>query len=369
MSKNKGKIKTRVSSEHFLVGQEKADLGADARQGKLPLTKNVLQYLFHLKNLPENKFKSVSKLVCCPMKTGTRVASCEENCICVVNRVKNEGNWVASGLPMVTDQSIMNKIVGLNEEFKALDKNKTKSGTNIAKREKFISKLNGLFDISAKDAINLIKNDRLRKDEDKNEDVAFLEDQRDQNQRKMCVGKLDKNYEKAVQNKAWRAKREERVVLKVSDNPGNNNEIENDEFEECKDKSDKNDEDFKVPEQKTKKANTVTITLPRKRLAQETAVTAKRHKLSITAQRDMLANIINVGGGDVSEFSISNKTVRTAGAEAISDCADKIKSNFKKYVKEELGGITNDNKNSYYFFSAGPVKVSSLNSLSPNGNG
>ena len=78
--------------------------------------------------------------------------------------------------------------------------------------------------------------------------------------------------------------------------------------------------------------------MSRKRLAKETAITAKRHKIGIVAQRDFLANVINVGGGDVKEFSLSNKTVRTAGTDSVKEAAEQIKKDFKKIVKEDLGG-------------------------------
>ena len=56
------------------------------------------------------------------------------------------------------------------------------------------------------------------------------------------------------------------------------------------------------------------------------------------AQGDLLANIINVGGGDVNDFSLSNKTVRLAGAASVKESADQIKRDFKKLVEEDLGG-------------------------------
>ena len=55
----------------------------------------------------------------------------------------------------------------------------------------------------------------------------------------------------------------------------------------------------------------------------------KRHKIGVTAQRDLLANVINCGGGDVSDFSLSNKTVRRSGTVAVKEAAMKIKTDFK----------------------------------------
>ena len=45
---------TRSNTDHFLVGQEQTDLGSEAKAGKLPKTRAVLQYMFNRKNSPKN---------------------------------------------------------------------------------------------------------------------------------------------------------------------------------------------------------------------------------------------------------------------------------------------------------------------------
>ena len=42
----------------------------------------------------------------------------------------------------------------------------------------------------------------------------------------------------------------------------------------------------------------------------------------------MLANIINVGGGNIEDFPLSNSAVRNAGAKEVSEFAASIKSDF-----------------------------------------
>ena len=71
MSNTSSGFNSRTSTDHFLVGPEMSDLGKDARQGKLPLTRDVLKYLFHRKGLPEFKSKPVEQAICCPLKSGT----------------------------------------------------------------------------------------------------------------------------------------------------------------------------------------------------------------------------------------------------------------------------------------------------------
>ena len=110
------------------------------------------------------------------------------------------------------------------------------------------------------------------------------------------------------------------------------------EYSNIEVQDDENDEDF-IPVIKAKKTSEiVTLNVSRKRLAKETSITAKRHKIGIVAQRDFLANVINVGGGDIKEFSLSNKTVRTAGTDSVKEAAEQIKKDFKKIVEEDLGG-------------------------------
>ena len=81
MSKPSGQ-RSRASSDHFLVGPASSDLGKDARQGKLPLTRDVMKYFFHRKNLPEFRSKPADKVICCPFKAGTNIANCENTPNC-----------------------------------------------------------------------------------------------------------------------------------------------------------------------------------------------------------------------------------------------------------------------------------------------
>ena len=82
MAKSPGLPGTRTSSDHFLIGQEQADLGKEAKQGKLPRTRDVMKYFCFRKNLPEFKFKPVASAMCCPFKSGSNDANCEENPMC-----------------------------------------------------------------------------------------------------------------------------------------------------------------------------------------------------------------------------------------------------------------------------------------------
>ena len=104
--------RSRASSDYFLVGPASSDLGKDARQAKLPLTRDVMKYFFHRKNLPEFRSKPADKVICCPFKAGTTTAncdtnpSCNESSECIIKKVKNDGNWIKAGIPIIHDLAI-----------------------------------------------------------------------------------------------------------------------------------------------------------------------------------------------------------------------------------------------------------------------
>ena len=160
--------------------------------------------------------------------------------------------------------------------------------------------------------------DRFRKEQAREEDIIFLEDQRDTERRKMSVSShRDMDYQEALEDRARRDTREERMKVKDSDPKPNTSKTPPMEEIEEDEEIDEDDDEFVPPQKVKSRENLVTLTVDRKRLAKDTAITAKRHKIGITGQRDMLANFINVGGGNVEDFSLSNKTVRRAGIEIL----------------------------------------------------
>ena len=101
-----------------------------------------MKYFCFRKNLPEFKFKPVASAMCCPFKSGSNDANCEENPMCkeyacVVSRVKTEGNWIRAGIPVLKDLAILCKVKKLQEEHRALFKNKMKPNSNLLQREHF----------------------------------------------------------------------------------------------------------------------------------------------------------------------------------------------------------------------------------------
>ena len=119
---------TRLQSDHYMIGQQCSDLGVDSKIGKLPLTKSVMKYLFFRKNLPNFKYKSVKLAICCPMNRTENRSNCDnnpdckENEECVVKKVNTDGNWIASGIPIISDYAISQHLIVLNDMYKKLNK-------------------------------------------------------------------------------------------------------------------------------------------------------------------------------------------------------------------------------------------------------
>ena len=73
----------------------------------------------------------------------------------MVRKLKIEGNWLASGIPIMSDYAIAQKLVALNDDFKAVNKSKHKAKSD--KRDVFKKNLEALFDISSPDVLDKIQ--------------------------------------------------------------------------------------------------------------------------------------------------------------------------------------------------------------------
>ena len=163
-----------------------------------------MQYLKYRKSVQSVCTMAVKKIVCCLLKPKSHEASCTEptGCVsqvkCVVESVKSL--WVRAGLPIMSDYSISLKVTNLYEEWQRINKNKNRmTATEQAKRDSFIYQLNSLFDISHPEIISLIKNDRLRSESAREEDIQFYHDQK--SERISSMSGLDHKYEGAVMRK------------------------------------------------------------------------------------------------------------------------------------------------------------------------
>ena len=148
----------------------------------------------------------------------------------------------------------------------------------VLKRMEFSEKMDELFDISVP-GVEMM--DRLRKEQAREEDIVFLEDQRDTERRKMSVSShRDLDYEEALEKRARRNTREERMKVKDSTpRPSSSKTRPMEEIEEDEEINDDDDSEFVPTHKVTSRDNLVTLTVDKKRLAKDTAITAKRHKI------------------------------------------------------------------------------------------
>ena len=204
--KGGGGCVTRGETSAFLIGQPNSTLG---NSGKLPVAKNILQYIRFLQSLPGMGKQPVKTLVCCPLITSTNTASCTSptGCSspgrskCLVAALGDY--WTRSGIPRVADLAITKHVLRLHEEWKNLcKKQKQTSTTELGKREIFLQKLESLFDIASPDAIKILESDRLRTAEARQADIDFYLDQK--GERIATMAGLDKVHLETVEKKKKR---------------------------------------------------------------------------------------------------------------------------------------------------------------------
>ena len=95
--------------------------------------------------------------------------------------------------------------------YLAIKKKKSQTSKGAVKsRTEFEASLDCLFDVSRQDAEELIRSDSSRSKQRKEEDIAFLHDQK--SDRKQGMGSTDRRHVKIMKNKE---KREARVAAQV----------------------------------------------------------------------------------------------------------------------------------------------------------
>ena len=157
MSKKTGTGSTRLHTSHFLVGPEQLDLGKEARIGKLPRIREVMQYFFFRTNLKLFGYEPPGKAICCPLQTEGIMSNCSDNpeCSssmeCIVWKLKHGDRWLESGIPIIRNLSITKKLIKLNDEYWLLSKDKSSPKPDKVKKEAFVQKFDSLFDISCHD--------------------------------------------------------------------------------------------------------------------------------------------------------------------------------------------------------------------------
>ena len=153
---------SRSTTQKFLVGQFSDKLPGS----QLPTEKDVLKFLFHKKHeesLKNKKTPSKQDLVACPLDRKTHTTNCEDNetCTeevpCVVRAIKK--HWINAGFPTIQDRYIKDKVLRLDKEWMSLNKHSKRDDDRFKKNcEDFKTRIDGLFNIGAKDIESIIGN-------------------------------------------------------------------------------------------------------------------------------------------------------------------------------------------------------------------
>ena len=106
---------------------------------------------------------------------------------------------------MKSNWLLCKQLLGMRDKWEKLKKNKNReSNTERSKRKKFCEDLQKLFDIVAENAEGLIYADRLRTKAAKEEDAAFLRDQK--STRNMQISSMDYKTKSSFERKRQRVK-------------------------------------------------------------------------------------------------------------------------------------------------------------------
>ena len=216
----------------------------------------------------------------------------------------------------------------------------------VKAREEFKVFLDESFDASHPDVEKMISQDRLRNDQQKTEDLAFLKDLR--GPRLATLGSVDLLYEDTVQSKILREQNEERKRLAnqaekdlcsmvnvdsvllhnvpdyVEENPEEVFDQSSDDLEKAhkrKIREEENSADINVKVPK----NIVEILAP----------TASRYNVSSTALSAILLKTVSAGGGDIERLPLSIRQTERNMKKTLQNYTSEIQDNFTMKVQDK----------------------------------
>ena len=313
-----------------------------------PLTKgDMVRYLHWVKDQAVNKSADWESLLSCPLMSGTNESSCyTKGCQtpgyvgngCGVFFAKYTGGWVKTGIPLMSDRTIKTHIRTVLKDWQSINKMRARlSLPNLSSQqqklvENFQHKMSETFLITDSNAEELIRNDRLRNDEQKNEDIEFLKSMKED--RIASVAKIDNQYQQKVDNKVRRQEVEQRKLVEEQRRQESSRNKDTLRTEVVDDSG--SDEDFLEKENKrNKKDDSVTIEVP-KNIVEILAPTANRYDVSSTALSSLLLQTVAVGGGSIDTLPLSRRQVERTSKKSLHSYADNVKEAFKEIAKDKF---------------------------------
>ena len=257
--------------------------------------------------------------------------------------------WTMAGLQTVVLPNVKIHVKKAVEEYKSINKNRSRtSQTEVNKREAYLDKIKKLFDIATPGLEDILKKNRLLKNDDdcpdyrieegytrSCEDINFLIDQR--GERKMTMGSRDQSYEERVnksdQNKQKLKEMEEetRKAQIVTKKPPQN-AVEDGES----DIDDQEDKDFTPVQGRYRKKGNVLIELPRD-ILNSPDVCAMLDRTGTTSRKaaGVVSSILKCGKidgktVDLSEFTLSRPTLERKRAHNRSVNMEMVMDEFQR---------------------------------------
>ena len=238
----------RKQTEYFLVGQPAISISGS----KLPTARAVLRYFFYIKQQCPDRLEAFKKTV--------------DNVLCF---------WAMARIPAMLPRNCVRKLEALWHEWSELSKSKGRGKDANDRREQFSARMDKLWDIGAKNAIDEIMSSRLLGEKEKEEDVTFYLDQRAD--RIGTMSGNDKNFAERVEQHQWRNQRAQRMTKSESaaSRPSTSQSpitatddtsecITCDSSEDDPHASDASDPaSYQPPDKRQKRADTVDLALPR----------------------------------------------------------------------------------------------------------
>ena len=340
--------KTRSATDHWLVGQEASLL----RSNVLPTCRDVLKEILFKRNVPENKRVDLMSLVSCKFYNFESKCHGDGGCSsksddqkCSVFKIKRE--YQKAAVPTIGDRNIAMKVVDMYTLYRNIKKKKslTTKGA-VDQRNSFKVSLDSLFDVSRPDAEELIRSDSSRSRKRKEEDLAFLQDQK--TTRKQGMSSIDHKHIKIMKNKEDREEKEKAKVMKEkerlqkeagsgyidtsSESGGAGVNTTN------TDKSMESLQEQIAPRRKRRRtrsgeAQTVMLEVP-KNILELTQQIATAKGVSAEAHVDLVAAFITASGGDVSDFVLSIATGYRTREKVAGIVTEKDKIDFQNICQD-----------------------------------
>lgn len=246
--------------------------------------------------------------------------------------------WKKAGFHncIVKGFTVRNKLVQLHEEYVKLGRLKSLNWDSSSSKfetlqENFIESCGELFDISVKNPEKIISNDRLRSTEAKQEDMAFLDDQK--TDRKWYISEdLDEKYQKSLESKQQRAQRME--TLKSKELASEEMSLVNQELEVSFDShssgeinvpSDESSSEEERHTNSTLKSNSkIMLNISPEDLIESTHEVFARYRVGVRAQTQVLASICNKAGLNLDDLNISKSTVHRKRYKKVEELGSQI---------------------------------------------